>query len=109
MAFAADAPPGASLPIFKVLAALGVVLGLMLLLYAATKRGVRFFPKTRQGAIRVVETRALGGRKFLCLVQVRGEEFLLGVGGDRIDFLTRTSHRPKEFDQELRQNPGGAE
>ncbi len=90
-------------PLFRMLGSLGIVLGLLLLLYALMRKGVRFLPHAREGAIRILETRPLGGKKFLFLVEVRGKEYLLGVGGERIDFLARTDEPgEKIFDEELR-------
>ncbi len=87
---AASAPGGDLVgPAFKALGALAVVLGLVLLLYGLSRRGFGFLPSAKGGAIEVVEMRSLGPKKGLCLVKVRGEEFLLGVGSDRIDFLSR--------------------
>ena len=38
--------------------------------------------------IRVAETVALGGRRFLCAVEARDRTLLLGIAGDRIQLLT---------------------
>ncbi len=89
--FAADsiAEPsllGASL---KMAAALAVVIGLLLLFYAASRKGFKVLPQKKNGLIQVVETRPLGGRKFLCVVKVRGEEMLLGMSNDRIEYLSK--------------------
>lgn len=71
----------------KLFAGTAVVVGIMLLLHYLNKRGVRFFEGKSTGGIRIVENRAVGGRKSLCLVEVRGETLLLGLGNDRIDML----------------------
>ena len=87
-AFGAD---GVSADLFmtglKLFAGTAVVVGIMLLLHYLNKRGVRFFEGKGAGSIRIVENRAVGGRKSLCLVEVRGEMLLLGLGNDRIDML----------------------
>jgi flagellar protein FliO/FliZ len=77
---------GASL---KMVAALAVICGLLLLFYAASRRGFGFMPHKKNELIQILETRPLGGRKFLCVVKVRGEEFLLGMSHDRIENLGR--------------------
>ncbi|MCK5913435.1 MAG: flagellar biosynthetic protein FliO, partial [Desulfuromusa sp.] len=44
----------------------------------------------------------LGGRKFLCVVKVRGEEMLLGLSNDRIEYLSKVSSGDK-FSETLQQ------
>ena len=87
-AYGAD---GVSVDLFatglKLFAGTAVVVGIMLLLHYLNKRGVKFFEGKSAGSIRIVENRAVGGRKSLCLVEVRGETLLLGLGNDRIDML----------------------
>jgi len=74
----------------QMLAALGVVLGILLLLYAlAKKRKLLPFGQGREGLIQIIETRHLGPRKALCLVHVGGEALLLSVCQDRIELLAR--------------------
>jgi len=88
----------------KMLAALGVVLGLVLLLYAASRKGFGFLPAAKGGAIKIVEMRHLAPRKAVCLVEVRGREFLLGVGNDRVELLTPLDRREGQasFEENLR-------
>ena len=86
----------------KMVAALAVVVGLLLLLYAASRRGFGFLPKPRDGAIQVLETRSLGGKKCLCLVSVRGEDMLLGLSNERIEYLAKLPP-VKEFSAELQE------
>ena len=85
------------LPAFKMLGALGVVVGLLLLIYAASRRGFGILPRSRDGQIQMLETKALGGKKFLCLVRVRDQELLLGVSNERIDCLTTLSGSGPNF------------
>ena len=90
-AFAAESAAGPSLlgSALKMVAALAVIIGLLLLLYSASRKGFGIFPKQKSGLIKVLETRPLGGRKFLCVVKVRGEEMLLGLSNDRIECLSK--------------------
>jgi flagellar protein FliO/FliZ len=90
-AFAAEMVEGPSLlgSALKMVAALAVIIGLLLLFYALSRKGFGIFPKQKGGLIRVLETRPLGGRKFLCVVRVRGEELLLGLSNDRIECLSK--------------------
>ena len=89
-------------PMLKMVAALAVIIGLMLLFYAASRKGFGFLPKQSEGSIRVLETRSLGGRKFLSLVSVRGEELLLGISNERIECLAKLPAR-SEFSTALQQ------
>ncbi len=87
-AFAAAEPSGDLFTAaLKLLAGLVVVLGLMLLLYALSRKGLKFFPGARGGAVEVLETRYLGPKKSICLVRVRGRELLLGLGSERVELL----------------------
>lgn len=85
----------------KMLAALGVVVGLLLLFYAASRRGFGFLPQKKSEIIQIIETRPLGGRKFLCVVKVRDEEILLGMTHDRIENLGRLEPAKKAFSDSL--------
>ena len=95
MAQAADISDDASMlaPALKMIAGLAVIAGLLLLLYAASRKGFGFMPKPRDGAIKILETKALGGKKFLCLVSVRGEDLLLGLSNERIECLSKLPPR----------------
>lgn len=75
----------------KMVAALAVICGILLLFYAASRKGFGVLPQKKSGLIKVLETRPLGGRKFLCIVKVRGEELLLGLSNDRIECLSKLS------------------
>ncbi len=87
-AFAAvDDSPGLFASWLKLLAGLAVVLGLLYLFYALSRKGLSFLPGARPGVIKIVEVRSLGPKKGLCLVEVRGQELLLGFGSERVDFL----------------------
>ncbi|MEE4254009.1 MAG: flagellar biosynthetic protein FliO [Desulfuromusa sp.] len=86
----------------KMLAALGVVIGILLLLYAASRKGFGIMPQKKSGIIQVLETRPLGGRKFLCVVKVRGQEMLLGLSNDRIECLSQLTSGEK-FSETLQQ------
>ena len=99
-AWAADGAAGGMVAAtLKLIAALAVVLGLVLLLYALGRKGTGWLPAAKGGAIRVVETRHLAPKKSLCLVEVRGEELLLGIGIERIEVLARLG-RPGQGEAE---------
>ena len=83
-------------PLLRLLGGLVLIIGLMLLVYALYRRGFSL-PGMKEGRIRIVETRALGGRKCLCLVQVRDRELLLGIAGERITLLDRRESASASF------------
>ncbi|MCD6582629.1 MAG: FliO/MopB family protein [Desulfuromusa sp.] len=89
----------------KMAAALAVVIGILLLFYAASRKGFGVLPQKKNGLIQVLETRPLGGRKFLCVVKVRGEEMLLGLSNDRIEYLSKVPSGDK-FAETLQQVEG---
>ncbi len=109
LAIAADAAAGSEgllIPALKMLGALAVVVGLLLLFYAASRKGFGILPRTRDGQIRMLETRPLGGKKFLCLVRVRDQELLLGVSNERIECLTQLPASEADFATTLEQAKG---
>jgi len=68
-------------------AGLAIVMALILLLYAAARRWLRWPTAGRAGTIQIRETRPLGPKKALYLVKVRDRELLLGVSGEQITVL----------------------
>jgi len=92
----------------RMLAGLLLVLGLMLLLYALSKRGLRWLPGSREGRIQIHETRPLGGKKALCLVEVKGRELLIGVSSERIELLCEFDSESAESFEETLQNQARA-
>ena len=92
----------------KMVAALVVIIGLLLLIYAASRKGFGILPKQRAGSIKVLETRPLGGKKFLCLVSVRGQDMLLGISNERIENLGNLPPRA-EFADTLQETLGGGQ
>jgi flagellar protein FliO/FliZ len=87
-AFAESGKVGAAMePYLRMIWGLLVVLGLILLLYGLLKKKFSLLAHSPQQQIRIVEIKPLMGKKALCLVEVRGQEFLLGLSGDRIDHI----------------------
>lgn len=72
----------------KLIGALALVLGLVLLLYYFSRKGFGFLPAPKSGAIKLIETKHLMPKKSLFLVEVHGRQLLLGVGVDRIELLS---------------------
>ena len=82
----------------KLVVGMAIVIGLMLLFHVLNRKGFRFLEGRSAGRIRILETRPVGGRKSLCLVEVGGEQILLGIGNDRIDCL---HHFAPPFESQL--------
>lgn len=92
----------------RLMAGLLLVIGLMLLLYALSRRGLRWLPKARAGTIQIQEMRAIGAKKSLCLIRVRNREMLLGIGPDSINLLCELgevaeNNTEENFDATLQQ------
>ena len=84
---AAQEGTGYSAAALQMIWALLLVVGIILVLYAVAKK--RFSPGgSGSGIIEVKEIRYLMPKKGLAVVQVRGREYLLGIGTDRIELLT---------------------
>ena len=94
------------IPWVKMIVALLLVLGLILLFYyGASRKGFGLLPAARGGQIKVLEMRSLGPKKGVCLIRVRDEEFLLGLGGDRVELLARLEGPKTTFSETLDKQP----
>lgn len=86
-----------------------VVLGILLLLYGLLKKRFSLLASSGQQQIRVIELKPLMGKKALCLVEVRGREYLLGISSDRIDPIACLSETPgPSFADTLQRSGAGA-
>jgi len=72
---------------FRVVWGLLVVLGVILILYGILKKRFSLFNTPASQSIKVIEMKPLMSKKALCLVEVKGEEYLLGISGDRITHI----------------------
>lgn len=65
-----------------------IVLGVLLVVYALVKKKLSFLNAGGgKGAITIVEMRHLMPRKSLCLIKVREQEYLIGLGHDQINLI----------------------
>jgi flagellar protein FliO/FliZ len=76
---------------FRVFWGLGIVLAIILILYALLRKRFSLFANHPQKHITIVEIKPLSGRKSLCLVRVKDQEFLIGLSGDSISHLATLS------------------
>ena len=78
---------------FKMLLALGIVLGLLYVLLRYFKQapwGRRALPQ--DFSIRVLTTQLIAPRKYISLVEIGGEVLALGVSEAQINYLTKIEH-----------------
>lgn len=82
-----------------------IVLGIIFVLYGLTKKRFSLLGSSSKQEIKVVEMKPLMGKKALCLVEVRGEEYLLGIGGDTVTHIaTLAKNRGQSFADTLAQS-----
>jgi len=86
-ALCATEPDTAVSATLRVIWGLLVVLGILFVIYGLMKKKMSFLHMPGKGIIKIVEVRHLMPKKALYLVEVRGQEFLLGAGQDRIDLI----------------------
>ncbi len=85
-----NAPPDMLATALKMVAALGVVLGGLFLVYYFTRRVSKL---DRSGAkekwVRVLANKFIGVKKNICVVEIPGSILILGVTSERITLLTQ--------------------
>lgn len=87
---------------FRLIWGLLVVLGIMLVIYAGLKKRFSLFSVGSQAQIKVIEMKPLQPKKSLCIVEIHGKQYLLGLGGDQISLLTEISQpTTASFEQAL--------
>lgn len=87
---------------FQVMGGLLVVLAVILVLYALFKKRFSIINPRSNKAIRVLEIQPLMPRKAICLIEVRGKEYLVGVGNETITLLADLGdQRPSSFNDIL--------
>jgi flagellar protein FliO/FliZ len=81
-------PPSPFAATLRLIWGLLIVLGILLVIYALAKKKLSFLQGGNgKGAITIVEMRHLMPRKSLCLVNVRGREYLLGLSNEQINLI----------------------
>ena len=90
---AADAALDSMGSYFRVIWGLLVVLGIILILYGVFRKRLSLFHSQSSQSINILELKPLMSKKALCLVEVKGEEYLLGISSDRITHIATISSR----------------
>lgn len=73
---------------FRMLWGLVAVLGVILIIYGLMRKRLSFVKSNTQAKIKIIEIRHILPKKSICLVEVRGQEFLLGLGNENITLLS---------------------
>ncbi len=72
---------------FRMLWGLLVVLAIIFVIYAILRKRVTGFQHGDKGVIKIVEVKHIMPKKSLMLVEVRGQEFVVGAGNDTINTI----------------------
>ncbi len=64
-----------------------IVLGVIFVLYGLLRKRFSLLSASPDKEIKVLEIKPLMGKKAICLVSVKDQEYLLGLGGDTITHL----------------------
>jgi flagellar protein FliO/FliZ len=104
--FAGDIQANDAANYFRVIWGLLVVLGIILILYGFLKKRFSLLSTSANQHIKIVEIKPLMGRKVLCLINVKGQEHLLGISGDRITHIAALSPQPEPSFAEVLQATG---
>jgi len=86
---------------FRMMWGLLVVLGILLIIYGLMRKRLSFIHSHSQSKIRIIEIRHIMPKKSICLVEVRGQEFLLGLGNDSITLLSALKNDDHSFNSTL--------
>ena len=76
---------------FRVIWGLLIVLGIILLLYGLLRKRFSLLSSLPDKEINVIEIKPLMGKKALCLVEVRGKEYLIGISESQISNIATIS------------------
>ena len=104
--YAAALTGGDTASYFRVIWGLLVVLGIILILYGFLRKRFSLLATGTNQDIKIIEIKPLMGKKSLCLINVKGQEHLLGVSGDRITHIAALSPQPESSFAEVLQATG---
>lgn len=79
---------------FRLTWGLLVVLGIMLILYALVRKRFSLLHSPANSSIKVLEIRHLMPKKSLCLVEVKGQKYLLGISSENISLIANLPTSP---------------
>ncbi len=92
---------------FRVIWGLLIVLGIILILYGLLRKRFSILSSTADKEIQILEIKPLMGKKALCLVEVRGQELLIGISESKISTLANlTPKKEQSFAETLKKESG---
>jgi flagellar protein FliO/FliZ len=106
MALCASEPDTSISAGLRVLWGLLVVSGILFIIYGLMKKKMSFLHSSGKGMIKIIEVRHLMPKKSLYLIEVRGQEFLLGAAQDRIDLIAALNRNPEGSFSEILDRSG---
>ena len=102
---AAATEPTMFMASLRVLWGLLIVLAIIFAIYALAKKKFNFLPGNNQtSTINIIETKHLMPKKALYLIEIRGEEFLIGVSDQNINLLSKLNGNSEDFGALLKQS-----
>lgn len=87
----------------RMLWGLVIVLAIILIIYAILKRRFSVFKQQENCLIKVLEIKHVMPKKSLILIEVKGQEFLVGSGNDSINTIVPVSNN-QSFDSVLEES-----
>ncbi len=79
-----------------------VVTGSILIIYGLVRKRFSILTTSGDKHIQITEIKPLMGKKALCLVEVKGQEFLIGLTGDSITHLATLNSDQNSFANTLK-------
>lgn len=85
-----------------------IVLGIILIFYALAKKRFSLLNSSEKNLIKVLEIRHLMPKKSICLIEVRGREYLLGIGADNVSLIAGLSQNSESTFAAILEKSSGA-
>lgn len=76
---------------FRLIWGMLVVIGVMLVIYAIVRKKFSILHNREEHKIKILEIRPLMPKKSLCLVEVGGNQYLLGLSGEGITHIANVN------------------
>ncbi len=73
-----------------------LVLAVILIIYGLARKRLSLLHANNTSKIKILEIRHLMPKKSLCLVEIAGREYLLGLGSETITLLAETEDKTKQ-------------
>lgn len=93
-------------PYFRMLWGLFIVLGIMLVVYGIVRKRFSVLGGNSSDRIKILEIKPVMPKKALCLVKVKGKEYLIGIAGESITLLADTGPEQGTTFQEVLEQSG---